>query len=76
MVPHPQRIGHDGQGRVHRTAGREEAGVDDIQVIHVVRLTIDVESRRFGIDAKADGAILMGNPGQWDTLADEEVAGE
>jgi hypothetical protein len=71
MVSHPQRIGHDGQGRIHRTAGREEAGVDDIEVVNVVRLTVDIERRGLGIDPKADGAVLMGDPGQGDTLADE-----
>jgi hypothetical protein len=76
VIPHPQRIGHDGQSWIHRTAGREEAGVHDIEVIHVVRLTVGVESRSLGIDPKADGAVLMGDPSEWDALANEQVASE
>jgi hypothetical protein len=41
-----------------------------------VRLTVDVESRRFGIDPKADGAVLMRDPGQRDALADEQMPRE
>jgi hypothetical protein len=76
VIPYPQRIGHDGQGRIHCPAGREEAGVNDIEVVHVVRLTVSVESRGLGIDPEADGAVLVRNPGQWNALADEQVASE
>ena len=76
VITHPQRIGHDGQGRIHCAAGRKEAGVNDIEIVHVVCLTAGVESRSLGIDPKADGAVLMGHPGQWDALADEQIPRE
>jgi hypothetical protein len=41
-----------------------------------VRLTVDVENRRFGIDPKADGAVRMRDPGQRDALADEQIPRE
>jgi hypothetical protein len=76
VFPHPPGIGHDGQGRIHRAAGREEAGINDIEIVHVVRFTVDVESRRLGIDPKADGAVLMRDPGQRDALVDEQIPRE
>jgi hypothetical protein len=76
VISHPQGIGHDRQGWIHRAAGREEAGINDIKIVRVVRLTVDVESRCFGIDPKADGAVLMRDPGQRDALADEQMPRE
>jgi hypothetical protein len=61
---------------MHRAAAREDAGVNDIKIVHGVRLTVDAESRGLGIDPKADGAALMRDPGQRGALADEQMPRE
>ena len=43
VIADAQRVGHRGQRRVHRAARGEEARVDDVQVVEVVRVAIDVE---------------------------------
>src|SRR5215472_5945453 len=76
MVPHAQRIGHDSQSRVDGAARWEEAGVDNIEVVHIMRLAVGIEGRRLGVAAKANGAVLVRYSGQRNTLADEQVARE
>ena len=60
VVADAQRVGHRGQRRVHRADAREEAGVDDVEVVELVRLAVDVEHRGRGIGAEAAGAGLVG----------------
>src|SRR5262245_45286660 len=43
MVAHPQSICHDSQCRIDSSAGREEAGVHDIEIIYIMRLAISIE---------------------------------
>ena len=57
-------------------ARREEAAVDDVEVVDVVRLAVDVERRGLRIVAEANRAVLMRDAGERDALADEEVARE
>src|SRR4051794_18839136 len=45
VVADPQRVRDGGQRRVHGTARREEARVDDVEVVDVVRLAVHVERR-------------------------------
>ena len=45
VVADAQRVGHRRQRRVHRARGGEEARVDDVEVVEVVRLAVDVERR-------------------------------
>ena len=48
VVADAQRVGHRRQRRVHGARGREEAGVDDVEVVEVVGLAVDVERGRAG----------------------------
>ena len=69
MISDAQGVGHDGQRRVHRPGGWEEAGIDHVQVVQVVRLAVCVQHRRLGIVSEAACAILVGHAGQRDPLA-------
>ena len=64
MVPNAKRIGHDRERGIHRAARREEAGIDDIEIVQLMRLAIEVEHRGPRVMAKARGAVLMRDPGQ------------
>src|SRR5688572_3208220 len=56
-VADAQRVGHDRQRGVHGRAGREEAGVDDVEVVHLVRAAALVERARRRVVAEADRAV-------------------
>src|SRR5215475_337198 len=58
--PDAQRVRDDRQGRVHRADRREEARVDQVQVVEFVGLAVDVEHRRLRIGAEAGGSGLVG----------------
>ena len=59
MLSHAQRIRHNRQRRIHRRTRNKEAAVYHVKVIHVVRLAIHVERRRFRISAETNRAVLM-----------------
>ena len=70
VIRHPERVGHDGERRVHGRAGGEEAPVDDVEIVQVVCLAVHVEHRCHGIAAEAAGPVLVGDPREWDAFAD------
>jgi hypothetical protein len=74
VISHPQGIGHDGQSRIHRPTRWEKAGVDDREVVDVVGLAMDIERRGLGSMSEANGAVLVRHAGQWNALADEQIA--
>src|SRR5271157_5262705 len=74
VIAHPQRIGHDGQRRIHRRARREEAAIHDVEILKIMGLAIYVQRRGFGIMPKADGAVLMGDARQRNALPHVKVA--
>src|SRR3954466_11238954 len=45
-VADAKRVGDDRECRVHGADRREEARVDDVEVVDFVRLAVDVEDRR------------------------------
>src|SRR5689334_15525017 len=57
VVADAERVGGDGEGRVHRRARAEEAAVDDVEVVEIVRLAVDVERGRLGVVAEPDRAV-------------------
>ena len=74
VVADAQRVGHDRQRGVHRAARREEAAVDDVEVVDIVRLAVHVERGGLRVVAEADRAVLVRHAGQRNALADEQVA--
>src|SRR3954468_6105987 len=60
VVADAERVRHRGQGRVDGADAREEARVDDVQVVELVRLAVDVEHRLGRVNAEAARAGLMG----------------
>src|SRR5215510_3251086 len=66
MVSDAQRVRHDSQGWVHCPAGREEAAVNDIKIIKLMRLTVWVQHRSLGVAAHPTGAVLVGHASEWD----------
>ena len=75
VVADPQRVRHRGQRRVDRADAREEAGVDDVQVVELVRLAVGVERRAARIAAEPDGARLVGTAGDRDLVLEVGVVG-
>ena len=73
VIADPERVRHDGEGRVHGTARGEEARVDDVEVVDLVGLAVDVEGRGLGIPAEAHGAVLMRHAGERDARRDVGV---
>src|SRR5215470_2776370 len=74
MIADAQRIGDNGERRVHGADRDEEAAVDDIEVIEVVSLAIKIERRCLGVPAEADGSGLMRRAADRDVLAQIERA--
>src|SRR5687768_17237346 len=76
MLPDSQRVGHDRERRVDRSAGDEETTIDDVQVVEVVRFTILIEGARFGIVAETHGSDLVRDASERNPLADKKIARE
>ena len=74
MITDTHGVGHDGQRRIHRAARREEAAVDDIEIVEVVRLAVHIECRVPRIAAEAGRPALMGRAADRDILAEIERA--
>jgi hypothetical protein len=55
VVANAQGIGHDRQRRIDRAAGREEAGINDVQIVDVVGSAIRVERR--GLRVVSEGEV-------------------
>src|SRR5215468_7198307 len=76
MIADTQRIRHDGKSGIHRSARWEEAAVDDVEIVDVMRLAIRVERRCCGVAAEPDGAVLVRDAGQRNALTNVEIARE
>ena len=77
MLPDAQRVCHDRQRGIDRAAGDEETAVDDVKIVEIVRLAVGVERRLvFGSLPKRTVPVLVGDTGQWNALADEQIARE
>src|SRR5438270_9315982 len=59
VVADPQPVRHRRQRGVHRADAREEARVDDVQVVELVGLARGVEHRAAGVVPEPDGAGLV-----------------
>src|SRR6266852_5365443 len=70
VVTDAQGIGNDRQRGIHRRAGRKEAAVDDVEIVHFVRLAIDVQRRSLRILAETNRAVLMGDARERDLLSE------
>ena len=68
VVCDPNSIGDDGERWVNRAAGREEAGVDNIEIIEIVGLAVDVEDGLFRVGAEAAGTVLVAYAFEGNTL--------
>lgn len=76
MLSHSQRVGHDGESRVHRTAGAEKAAIDDVEIVHVVSFAVRVQRAGSRIVAEAHRADLMRDTRERDSLPDIEIPRE
>src|SRR5262245_12571808 len=76
VIPHAERVCHDGEGGVHRAARGEEARVHDIEVVDLVGSAVRVEGRRSRIAAEPDRPVLVGHSRQGNALPEVEIPGE
>src|SRR5258708_601150 len=74
VVADAERIGDDRQRRVHGADRREEARVDDVEVVEFVGLAIHVEYRRRRVGAEADRAGLMRGGGDVHCFVEPDLA--
>ena len=66
-------VGHRGERRVHGADAREEAGVDDVEVVELVGLAVGVENRGGRVGAEPARARLVGDAGDGDVHVHVEV---
>ena len=59
MIPNAQRVSHGCQGRIHRADAGEKAGIDHVQVIQFMCLTVLIQGRRLWILPEATGSGLV-----------------
>ena len=59
MVGDADGVGDDGEGGVDCVAKREEAGVDNIEIIEVMDFAIDVEDGCLRAGTEATGTVLV-----------------
>ena len=74
MVTHPERVGARDQRRVHRARVWKEVGVRDIEVVDVVRFTVDVGRGALGSMPKRRVPQLWATPASGDLLAEHRPA--
>src|SRR3954469_5715801 len=60
VIADAQRVGHRRQSGVDRADAGEEARVDDVEVVALVRAAVGVEHRRRGADTEPAGSRLVG----------------
>ncbi len=65
MIAHAQCIGDDGERRVDRTDRDEKAGVDNVEIVQVVRFAVEVKGGTLGIATKSYCPGLMGGAAYW-----------
>ena len=61
MIPHPQRIGDDRQGWIHRATGGKEASIHHIEVLDLMGAAVQIQHRGERILPEAAGSHLMGD---------------
>jgi hypothetical protein len=76
MFADTQRIGNDGQPGIHRSAGWEEAGVDDVKVIHFMCLAVHVQRAGSWIRAEPNRTVLVRDASERDALAQVQISPE
>jgi hypothetical protein len=76
VVSDAQCIRHNRQCRIYGCAGGEEAAVHYVQIVEIVSLAVDVQGRSLGVVAKADGAVLVRHPREWNLVANEQISSE
>ena len=76
VVADAQRVGHRRQRRVDRPDAREEARVDDVQVVQLMRLAVDVQHRRCGMGAEAARPRLVRDARHGDLVLEVGVMGQ
>src|SRR5262245_49730363 len=74
MISDSQRVRHNRQSRIYRRARHEEAAVNHIEVVQVVRLAVHVQRRGLRVTSEADRAVLVRDSGKRDALAKIEAA--
>lgn len=75
-VADPQRVGDGRQGRVDRADAREEARVDDVEIVQVVGLAVDVQRGGSRVGSETDGARLMRRRADRHALVQVDAAGQ
>src|SRR5665213_1449253 len=68
-----QRVGDDGQGRVHRSDRGKEARVGEIDIIAFVRLAVQVQDRRGRVASEACGPRLVRRAADGNVLSEVEA---
>ena len=53
VIAYPQRVGHDRERRIHRAARAEEAGIDNVEIVELVRFAVAIERARSWIVAES-----------------------
>src|SRR3954454_655200 len=76
VLAHAQRVRHRCERRVDRADAREEARVDDVEVVDLVRPAVRVEHGRRRIGPEAAGPRLVGDPRDRDLVLEVGVARE
>src|SRR3954454_16331624 len=76
VVADAQRVGHRRQRRVHRADAREEARVDDVEVVDLVRAAVGVQDRGGGVAAEAARPGLVGYAGHRDLVLEIGVVAQ
>src|SRR2546422_5843303 len=76
VIPDAERVGHDRERRVYRSARGEEARVHHVEVVHFVRLAVRVQRRGFRVVPEADRPVLVRDARQRDALAEIEAPRE
>src|SRR5713101_1073729 len=76
MISYSQRVCHDCQRGIHRAPRWEEARIDHIKIVKIVRLTIDIERRGSGIAPESNRSVLVCDACKRDALADKQVSCE
>src|SRR3954447_536574 len=74
VVSDAERVRHRRERRVHRADAREEARVDDVEVVDLVRAAVGVEHRGRGIAAEAAGPGLVGDARDGNVVLEVGVA--
>src|SRR5437762_14075527 len=76
VITDSQRVGDDGKSRIHGATRTEEASIDNIKIVELMRFAVAIERACLWIISKTNRAVLVRNSGKRNALSKIQIPRE